>query len=105
MQRKIRIALAAICFVLLTLTFLDFSGTAYPWFGLLAKMQFLPALLALNFAVVGSIILLTFVFGRVYCSVICPLGIFQDIVSWLAARRKKRRFSYHAALPWLRYTA
>ncbi len=104
MQRKIRIALAAICFVLLTLTFLDFSGTAYPWFGLLAKMQFLPALLALNFAVVGSIILLTFVFGRVYCSVICPLGIFQDIVSWLAARRKKRRFSYHAALPWLRYT-
>lgn len=105
MLRKIRIALATLCFVLLTLTFLDFSGTAYPWFGLLAKMQFLPSLLALNFAVAGAIIALTFVFGRIYCSIICPLGIFQDIVSWFAARRKKRRFSYHAALPWLRYTA
>lgn len=105
MLRKIRIALATLCFVLLALTFLDFSGTAYPWFGLLAKMQFLPSLLALNFAVAGAIIALTFVFGRIYCSIICPLGIFQDIVSWFAARRKKRRFSHHAALPWLRYTA
>lgn len=43
------------------------------------------------------------VFGRIYCSVICPLGVFQDIVSWLSAKRKKNRFRYSSALKWLRY--
>lgn len=43
------------------------------------------------------------VFGRIYCSVICPLGVFQDIVSWLSAKRKKNRFHYSPVLKWLRY--
>ncbi len=103
MLKKLRISLAAICFAFLALTFLDFSGTVYPWLGLLAKMQFLPAVLALNLAVAGSIVLLTLLFGRVYCSVICPLGVFQDIVSWVASQRTKRRFTYRASQPWLRY--
>lgn len=42
-------------------------------------------LLALNFAAVAVILLLTFVLGRLYCSVICPLGVFQDII--IAIRR------------------
>jgi len=44
-------------------------------------IQFLPAVLALNLGVVLLLIALTWIFGRVYCSVICPLGIFQDVVS------------------------
>ena len=31
------------------------------------------------------LILLTLIAGRVYCSVICPLGVFQDVVARLAA--------------------
>lgn len=81
MLRKIRILLAAICFVLITLLFLDFTGTLHAWFGWLAKVQFLPAVLALNLGVVVALILVTWLFGRVYCSVICPLGVMQDIVS------------------------
>lgn len=40
-----------------------------------------------------------------YCSVICPLGVFQDVVSWFSGRRKKKkyRFSYSPAVSWLRY--
>ena len=56
-----------------------------------------------NLGVVLFLIALTWIFGRVYCSVICPLGIFQDIVSWLAGKRKKNRFRYSPALSWLRY--
>lgn len=105
MLRKIRITLAAICFVAVTLLFLDFTGTLHLWFGWLAKIQFLPAVLALNFVVIATLLVLTLLFGRIYCSVICPLGIFQDCVSNLSSRRKgkKARFSYSKEIKWLRY--
>ena len=105
MLRKIRITVAAICFVAVTLLFLDFTGTLHLWFGWLAKIQFLPAVLALNFVVIAILLVLTLLFGRIYCSVICPLGIFQDCVSNLSSRRKgkKARFSYSKEIKWLRY--
>ncbi|MDE5710050.1 MAG: 4Fe-4S binding protein, partial [Bacteroides sp.] len=106
MLRKIRLAFATIFFVLITLLFLDFTGTLHGWFGWMAKIQFLPALLALNVGVILFLVLLTLVFGRVYCSVICPLGVFQDILAWLGRRPKKRRklpYSYSPAISWLRY--
>lgn len=103
--RKIRITAACLFFAAITLLFLDFTGTAHAWLGWMAKIQFLPALLALNVGVVVLLILLTLLFGRVYCSVICPLGVMQDIVSWLSGRRKKKRyrFSYSPAKNALRY--
>lgn len=104
MLRKIRLTAAILFFVLITLLFLDYTGTLHQWFGWLAKTQFLPALLALNVGVVAILIVLTLVFGRVYCSVICPLGVFQDIVSWIAGKKKKNRFRYSKAISWLRYS-
>lgn len=82
MLRKARIALAALFFVGITLLLV---GIGQQWWGWMAKLQFLPACLALNLAVIIGIVLITFVFGRIYCSVICPLGVWQDIVIW--ARR------------------
>ena len=105
MLRKIRLIVALVFFILITLLFLDFTGTLHGWFGWLAKIQFLPAVLALNVGVILLWVVLTLVFGRVYCSVICPLGVFQDVVSWFSGRRKKKkyRFSYSPAVSWLRY--
>ena len=105
MLRKIRLTFAVLFFTLITLLFLDFTGTVHVWFGWMAKIQFLSALLALNVSVIVLLVVLTLVFGRVYCSVICPLGVFQDIVSWPNGRRKKKRyrFSYSPAKSWLRY--
>ena len=105
MLRKIRITMAALCFVAVTLLFLDFSGTLHLWFGWLAKIQFLPAVLALNLVIIAVLLLLTLIFGRIYCSVICPLGVFQDCVSNLSSRRKgkKARFAYSKEIKWLRY--
>lgn len=101
MLKKIRTVLAAVLFVLITLLFLDFTGTLHAWFGWLAKIQFLPAVMALNVGVVVALIVLTLVFGRIYCSVVCPLGIFQDVLARL--RRKKNRYSYSPEVRWLRY--
>ncbi len=105
MLRKIRITLAVVFWSLITLLFLDFTGSIHAWFGWMAKIQFLPAVLALNVGVVVALIALTLLLGRVYCSVICPLGVMQDAFAWLGRRGKKRhnRYSYSPALNWLRY--
>ncbi len=103
MLRTIRLTVALLFFILITLLFLDFTGTLHAWFGWMAKIQFLPALLALNVGIIVFLILLTLLFGRIYCSVICPLGVFQDVVSWVAGKRKKNRFRYSPSLTWLRY--
>ena len=101
MLKKIRTILAAVFFVLITLLFLDFTGTLHQWLSWMAKIQFLPAVMALNVVVVVALIALTLVFGRIYCSIICPLGVFQDILARL--RRKKNKYSYSKEVKWLRY--
>lgn len=77
MLRKIRIAAAALFFAGITLLFV---GIGHQWWGWMAKLQFLPSFMALNFAAIAFVLLLTLVFGRIYCSVICPMGVFQDLV-------------------------
>ena len=101
MLRKIRTILAAVFIVLITLLFLDFTGTLHHWLGWMAKIQFLPAVMALNVVVVVALIALTLVFGRIYCSVICPLGVFQDLLARF--RRKKNKYGYSKEVKWLRY--
>ena len=86
MLRKIRLISATICFTLITLLFLDFTGSIHAWLGWLAKIQFLPAVLALNIGVIVFLILLTLLFGRTYCSVICPLGVLQDLMAWVGKK-------------------
>ncbi len=103
MLRKIRIVLAAVFFIAITLLFSDFTGTIHGWFGWMAKIQFLPAVLALNVGVVVGLVVLTLLLGRVYCSVICPLGVMQDIFAWFGKKQKKNRYSYSPAKTWLRY--
>ena len=99
--RKIRTILAAVFFVLITLLFLDFTGTLHQWLSWLAKIQFLPAVMALNVVVVVALLLLTLVFGRIYCSIICPLGVLQDVLARI--HKKKNKYGYSKEVRWLRY--
>ena len=103
MLRKIRQIVASVSFVMVFLLFLDFTGLAHSLFGWMAKVQFLPALLALNVGVIVGLLILTLLSGRLYCSVICPLGIMQDGFGWLGKRARKNRYSYSAPKNILRY--
>ena len=105
MLRKIRIILATLFFALVTLLFLDFTGSIHRYLSWVASVQFLPAVMAVNVAVIVGLLVLTLLFGRVYCSVICPMGVFQDLVSWISGKRKGKnlRFSYSKGKHWLRY--
>ncbi len=92
--RKGRIAVAVVVLLAITLLFLDFSGTAHRFLGWLAEVQLLPALLAVNVGVVAVLLIVTLLFGRLYCSVICPLGIMQDGFARLGRRAKRNRYGY-----------
>ncbi|EJX06405.1 ferredoxin-type protein [gut metagenome] len=52
---------------------------------------------------------LALLFGRIYCSTICPAGVLQDIINriFCIGKKKKngtRRFSYHKPMNILRYS-
>lgn len=110
--KRLRVGLSIFFLVLLTLIFIDFrksfSPEIYRW---AVSLQFVPSLLK-SITVPGAVsvgfvvvLLLTVLFGRVYCSAICPLGAFQDVFSWFSAKfRRKQKFRYHKPLAVLRYS-
>lgn len=105
MLRKLRIAAGAILLAAVTWYFVDFAGILPDGLGVLARIQFFPAFFMHSVAILMGIVALTLLFGRLYCSVICPMGVFQDVVSRVAGffRKKKKRYKYSPARNVLRY--
>ncbi|MDO4576125.1 MAG: DUF1893 domain-containing protein [Planctomycetia bacterium] len=99
--RKYRIAVAVVSFGLILGAFFGVPGTDW-----IAKIQLGPTMVAvltgatLSTGVILAVgLLVTALFGRFYCAAVCPLGIFQDFVSWLSRRKE----SLNANPRWLRY--
>ena len=103
MLRKLRIFFASLFFVGVSLLFLDVAGAVHRYLGWMAKVQFLPAMLALNGVALLVVLLLTLLVGRLYCSVICPLGVMQDLFSHMGGWFMKKRFHYARPHKVLRY--
>ena len=103
MLRTIRITLATVMMIGITWLFMDFTGTAHHWFSWMPKLQLLEAIFAGSIFVVVFLTVLTLLCGRIYCSIICPLGIMQDIFAWFGKKAKKNRYSYSKEMKWLRY--
>lgn len=113
MLKKIRLTLELIFLVGITLLFLDFSGTVQPILGWMAKLQFLPSVMALSWIPLLVVLIATLLFGRIYCSVVCPLGALQDVFArigkWKLFRKNKKakfanNYSYSKPKTWLRLT-
>jgi len=93
--KHIRILLAILTFAIITFFFIDFAGLFPSEYFPLAKIQIIPALLSGSLVIVAVLLLLTLVFGRIYCSIICPFGIFQDVITWIRKRFKpKMKYKY-----------
>ncbi len=101
--KAFRVAVSVVVFSLVTFYFLDFAeltGTN-SW---LERIQFVPALLSGSVVIVASLLALTLLFGRAYCSFICPLGIFQDFFNRLACKiDKKKKYGYRSELRRVRW--
>lgn len=107
MLKRLRIIIAVILFALITAFFLDFAGVLPNQFHVLAHLQFVSALLSLSFGILAFLIILTLLFGRIYCSTICPMGVFQDAVGRVSApfkSKKQKRFKYSPARTILRWS-
>jgi ferredoxin len=109
--KKIRVIMALIFFLFIVFFFLDFRKLLpETFYDFVLYLQFIPSLLkfisAISIATLGflAVILLTALFGRVYCSAICPLGILQDCILWIRKRiRSKYRYRYSSPVNYLRY--
>lgn len=101
--KRVRSFLGALFFFGITFMFLDFSGTLHKYLSWMAKVQFLPSVMALNFVIIAAILVLTLVFGRIYCSIICPMGVFQDGIAHIHNIFKKNRHTFSKEHKILRY--
>jgi ferredoxin len=106
--KYIRIVLSILFFLPIFLFFIDFAGKLPLPLHLLLSVQWIPALLSMNLVVLGILLVLNLFFGRIYCSIICPLGVMQDVLSWKSQffrkKRKKIRYGYAAPKNILRYS-
>jgi len=101
--RRVRITVSSITLVVVSALFLDITNRIPPsWKAVVTALQFGPALIAtissIGFVVIGLLFvtLLTLLFGRVYCSHLCPLGTLQDIIIWFRKKNYKHRtFPFH----------
>lgn len=90
--------------LLITFLFVDISGLGAKYLSWLAQIQILPAFMGGAFIIVAVILLLTLLFGRVYCSVVCPMGLLQDLFARLGRRAKPRRYTFSREKRTLRLT-
>jgi len=72
--------------------------------GWLVRAQLLPAIMAGSVLELVLIAVSVALFGRLYCSVVCPLGIAQDVVRGLFGRLlPKRTAAPSSVVRWTRY--
>lgn len=90
--RGVRITAALIFFLPLIFYFVDFAGIMPQSLAFALKLQFVPAILAGAWLYVAAVMILTLLFGRIYCSAICPFGVMMDCVSHISGRGKKKNF-------------
>jgi len=109
--KAIRVIISLLFLIIISALFVDYrefipeswaKWILYPQFvPSIIKFITVPALIATGFILV---LIITALFGRVYCSVICPLGIFQDVFSYISKKTKfTKRYKFKKAMNYLRY--
>lgn len=116
--RLVRVCIAVVVLLLFAAGFINLhNNEPAAWEHLVERVQFVPALLgswsgaACALGILISLVALTLIFGRVYCSFICPLGIAQDIVfrlrrlmdRALGRKQSATMLRYARPVPLLRY--
>ncbi len=110
--RKIRIVVSLIFLILTSILYLDITNILPSWlFDYITFLQFTPSAIKFFYLLIPAaagfivVLLLDLLFGRVYCSSICPLGTIQDISSYIAKKiNRRKKFIYSKEHFWLRYS-
>jgi ferredoxin len=104
--KKLRVFISLLFFLVITLLFLDFTGNLFHEAALFTThLQFVPSLIlfigtgsgiALGFLL---ILVLTFLFGRIYCSTLCPMGTLQDVFIFLYRKLSPKKVLFKFKKP------
>jgi ferredoxin len=109
--RVVRVVAALVIFLPTAFMFVDVAGILPRWIvSFVTGIQLFPSLLrTLSGSLLGgmgllTVLVLTSLFGRVYCSTICPLGTLQDFISRLNMNPpRRRRFRFRKPFRLLHY--
>ncbi|MBT8378725.1 MAG: 4Fe-4S binding protein [Ignavibacteria bacterium] len=110
--KKIRVIVSLLFFISTSILFLDFIEILPTnIYDVILYLQFIPSavefidLLALTSIGFIIIIILAILFGRVYCSSVCPIGTLQDAVSNIFKKINTGHFyQWSKKLNWFRYS-
>ncbi|HQO23021.1 MAG TPA: 4Fe-4S binding protein, partial [Spirochaetota bacterium] len=111
-MKKFKIIRIILSIIVLSLTLLFFyhkniPGSAVHFYEKAAQfiinLQILPAILSITLIYIIAIICITLITGRVICSAFCPLGIYNDLISRLGAKIRKKNFHYIKKINFLKY--
>ncbi len=102
----IRVGFALLIFLPTTFIFLDFRDLVpVKIYRSVTFLQFVPSLMKYltTFSLISAgfivVIIVTSLVGRVYCSAVCPLGIFQDLIARLGRKIRKKPYRYKFRKP------
>ena len=106
--KRLRVLLAILLFAPVLLYFVDFASALPQEVHTLLHLQIIPAIVSGATGIIVLQLLLALFFGRIYCSILCPAGIFQDVINRLFCIGKKKskgekRFSYRKPSNILRF--
>ncbi|MCX6325207.1 MAG: 4Fe-4S binding protein, partial [Bacteroidia bacterium] len=111
--RRIRIVFSTLVFICFFLVFVDFRYIIPPdYINTVLFFQFVPSVIKFfNLGTLAAggfltVLVLTVLTGRSYCSFLCPLGIGQDLFSRIGGRFKKRfrRYGFKRPFTIFRYS-
>lgn len=94
----IRLCLAAFVFVFTIVAFVYPFTIFHKIIELQPGSQFVKFSTELSmsaFIIIGLLLLFTFLFGRFYCSVICPFGILQDLIGAVLKRKTGKSKNFY----------
>jgi polyferredoxin len=101
--KTVRIAISIIFFLTITAA-LTAAPLAIPgvasW---MERIQFLPAVITFSLSIFIGWLIITLVFGRIYCSTVCPMGTLQDIITHIRQTVRPKDFRYTTPANSLRY--
>jgi polyferredoxin len=111
--KRFRIAFSCAAAILMIILFCDIRHVLPSWTAaILPSFQFIPVILSVVGGVtlaagvtLGALLLFTVLFGRVYCSTLCPLGFYQDLIIRLSRKiNRRKRYRYRPAHTGIHYS-
>lgn len=109
--RRARIFISLFIFLGFVFIFLFCNEISLITADILTYFQFIPSILTFfntGYALIGTgfilLVIITLIFGRIYCSTLCPLGTLQDIFIYISNRFKKKKYKYNKAYFLIRYS-